>query len=55
MDPNWEIWMDGWSEVFECTPAGGSGRIFGQKYWNAPRLGESEGLLVGRRESEALG
>ena len=54
MDPGWEIWTNGWSEIFDCTLAGGSGRNFGWKCWNSPRLGESEYFLVGKRESEAL-
>ena len=42
-------------ENFDWTLAAGSGRNFGWKFWNDLRLGESEGFLVGKRESEALG
>ena len=54
MYPGWKIWMDVWSEIFDWTLAGGSGGDFGWKFWNGPRLGESEGFLVGKRDSEAL-
>ena len=47
--------MDGWSEKFNWTPAGGSGRKFCWRFWNGPRLGELEVFFVGKRESEALG
>ena len=39
--------MDAWSDFFDWSPAGGSGRIFGRKIWNCPWLRESEGFLVG--------
>ena len=35
--------------------AGISRRNFGWKFWNGPRLGESDRFLVGKHESEALG
>ena len=54
MDPGWEIWRGGWSDFFDWTPAGRYRRNFGWKFWNSPRLGESEGFFVGNRESEAL-
>ena len=46
--------MNGWSDLFDWTPAGGSGSNFGWKFWNGPQLGESEGFLVGKREGEML-
>ena len=55
LDPGWEIWMDSWSEIFDWTPDGGSGRNFRWKFCNSPRLGESEGFLVGKCEREAIG
>ena len=39
MVPKWEIQVDGLSEIFGWTPAGGSGRNFGWKFLNGPRLG----------------
>ena len=39
---------------FNWTPDGGSGRNFVRKFCNGPWLGESEGFLVRKRESEAL-
>ena len=38
--------MDGWSENFDWNPAGLSRRIFGWKFWNGFRLGESEGIWL---------
>ena len=55
-DGPWLGNLGGWLVgIFDMTPAGGSGRNFGWKFWNGPRLGDPEGILVGKRESEALG
>ena len=68
MDPRWVMCKDVWLENideprmgdmegllvgnFDWTPAGGSGREFGNL--NSPWLGGSEGFLVGKRKGEAL-
>ena len=48
--------LDGWLVIFfDWTPSEGSRRNLGWKFWNGLQLGESEGFLVVKRESEALG
>ena len=46
MDPRWEIWMDGWSDNFDWTPAVGSRSNFVWKFWNDPQMVESEGFVL---------
>ena len=38
--------MIGW-KFSDWISAGGSGRYFGWKFWNSPRLGESDIFLLG--------
>ena len=46
--------MDGRSEIFDWTPARGSGRNFGWELWNGPQLGKPEEFLVGNVKVKRL-